>query len=91
MSCARFYDPVIGRWNVVDPIADLRSNISPYTYCVNNPILYLDKFGLDSLNAIHYLKEVVINGSKALAVMSPLFPKLDNTLKMFTDWTDQKG
>jgi RHS repeat-associated protein len=87
---ARFYDPVIGRWNVVDPITDLRPNISPYTYCVNNPILYIDKFGLDSLNAIHYLKEVVIRGYKTLATISPLFPKLDNSLKMFTDWTEQK-
>lgn len=87
---ARFYDPVIGRWNVIDPITDLRPNISPYTYCVNNPILYIDKFGLDSLNAIHYLKEVVIRGYKAVSVMSPLFPQLDRPLKMFTDWTDQK-
>jgi len=42
----RFYDPQLGRWMVQDPLAEYRLNLSPYNYCKNNPILYIDLFGL---------------------------------------------
>lgn len=43
---ARFYDPVIGRWNVPDMLAELAPSLTPFRYCFNNPVNYTDPFGL---------------------------------------------
>ncbi|TKC05249.1 DUF6443 domain-containing protein [Pedobacter frigoris] len=44
---ARFYDPVIGRFNVVDALSDDEEQIdkSPYAYTWNNPINLIDPDG----------------------------------------------
>jgi hypothetical protein len=44
---ARFYDPVIRRWNVVDLLGEKYVSINPYNYTANNPILFVDKEGSD--------------------------------------------
>ncbi|WP_103068807.1 DUF6443 domain-containing protein [Aquimarina sediminis] len=42
---ARHYDPAIGRFMVVDPMADFINNQSPYQLANNNPIQFVDDFG----------------------------------------------
>jgi RHS repeat-associated protein len=50
----RQYDPRIGRWPSLDPIAHLREWVSPYNYVQNNPILRIDPLGsLDDNYIIH--------------------------------------
>jgi RHS repeat-associated protein len=44
---ARMYDPRIGRWFATDPLEAKYSNMSPYIYCANNPIIYIDPDGRD--------------------------------------------
>jgi RHS repeat-associated protein len=42
---ARFYDPQLGRWHVVDPLEHLYPSWSPYQYALNSPIRNQDKDG----------------------------------------------
>ena len=43
---ARHYDAAIGRWHVVYPMAKEYFKISPYVYCLNNPVLLVDPNGM---------------------------------------------
>jgi RHS repeat-associated protein len=44
---ARFYDPILGRWHSVDPLAEKYESWSVYQYVRNNPILRIDPYGMD--------------------------------------------
>ena len=44
---ARHYTPVLPRWLTMDPVAEKYYGISPYTYCINNPLVYKDDKGDD--------------------------------------------
>jgi hypothetical protein len=44
----RLYDPLVGRFISPDPyvqMPDYSQNVSRYSYCVNNPLIYVDKDG----------------------------------------------
>ncbi len=50
---ARFYSPEIARWSGIDPLIEWHFSNTPYSYCYNNPINFIDPFGLDSAKLIN--------------------------------------
>ena len=44
---ARMYDAALGRFTTVDPLAEKYYPMSQYGYCGNNPILFVDKKGME--------------------------------------------
>jgi RHS repeat-associated protein len=62
---ARSYDPQIGRWLEVDPLANKSPGVSPYAYCLNNPVKLTDPDGKLPIETIWDVGNVIYDIGKA--------------------------
>jgi len=81
---ARYYDPGIGRWASIDPkLDDLSRGLSPYVYCLSNPVNMIDpdgrgviaafaSFALTGNNAVEYFSNPDLNLSYAQSLTAVL-------------------
>jgi RHS repeat-associated protein len=68
---ARQHDPILARWDRIDPLAEKYYHISPYAYCANNPVILVDPDGRSLASKggrflLNVGKSVSKNGLKAL-------------------------
>ena len=54
---ARHYDAALGRFMAVDSLATKHFSISPYVYCINNPVRFIDIDGNDWTEALVHLQK----------------------------------
>ena len=87
---ARYYQPAIGRFTTVDPLAEKYYSISPYAYCLNNPLKYIDPTGMyfDPVNEKR-AQEIEKNLNKQIKKLEKDIAKLEKKGKDIGDRGDR--
>lgn len=76
---ARRYDAVLGRFTTMDPLCEKYYWISPYAYCANNPIKYIDPTGMEiDRNSIDEWINATFRVSAMITILNGKNPNEEN-------------
>ena len=88
---ARMYDDEICRWTTVDPLAEKYYSMTPYNYCANNPVMFVDPDGEEKIVSLYIQKpqssySVDYRKYKKQYDEYKTNCKIDDVAKRYEDW-----
>ncbi len=81
---ARQYNPIVGRWDRMDPLCEKYYDISPYAYCHGDPLNFIDPDGRDlilhgdSTNISNSLEQIQNGAGEGISIY---YSDADSNLK----------